>query len=781
MRTRLLAAIAIIAVGAIALFVARAFTNHGAGSAIASATPSAVPSAEPAAQPTESPVASAEPLPSPSYEPTPSAAPTVNPNLLTLARGAFVRRWSVGGSALGAESLAIGNAWVIDPAFHGSPELEYELPAVAQLSQITIVASGDGASSTKVRIQSATAENGPFADVATVALTGTSEATGTLQSAISTRWLRFWFDRSSNARVEVDSISADGTEAPPAYSFVGRWVLADQITGSGGTVFGNLKGEISTSQPTTGEYEIATARSGDKFEGAVCALDRDVWHGPIAGGTVQLDDGGVLNVVADGALLVGVANDEPVIAKRVAKAPTCAGPTAGSGPTLAVIMRRPNLAGPATDPTYLTGFRFHTIFLPTMSASDLSGARAAILAATCAPTKAFTTQQAGALLKFVSDGHVLVVRDADTCSQSEYTFLPYTFTTAATGARGARGNVLTIADNSILGSSDGSDTAHHVDTQAYLHNPTQQIGDADIMRTDDLHWCGLMFAKNALGISGWVRAYARYGRGVIVYDGFDIDDVSSRVPQALALTRLEYGLSPNADLPCNAHVASVLIVQQSATRTVPFGRAQQLAVGFTVDQAGSDRSNITMSLSGESGPGWRARIDRTSFVLGKMTQHVLVSVSVPRNAAAGAHLFTLTATNERGQNASAALVVSVSETLAKELQKGRARIYGIHFDVASAHIQPQSETIVAQIAGVLREYSRWRMRVEGYTDSDGGAAYNLDLSKRRAQSVVADLVAHYHIARNRLTAAGYGLAKPVASNATDAGKALNRRVELVRL
>jgi outer membrane protein OmpA-like peptidoglycan-associated protein len=115
------------------------------------------------------------------------------------------------------------------------------------------------------------------------------------------------------------------------------------------------------------------------------------------------------------------------------------------------------------------------------------------------------------------------------------------------------------------------------------------------------------------------------------------------------------------------------------------------------------------------------------------------------------------------------------------MQQRRVRVYGIHFDVDSAHIQPQSEATIAQIAQVLRANPRWRLRVEGYTDSDGGAAYNQGLSDRRAHAVVNDLVSRYGIARARLTAAGYGLTHPVASNDTEAGKALNRRVELVRL
>ena len=89
--------------------------------------------------------------------------------------------------------------------------------------------------------------------------------------------------------------------------------------------------------------------------------------------------------------------------------------------------------------------------------------------------------------------------------------------------------------------------------------------------------------------------------------------------------------------------------------------------------------------------------------------------------------------------------------------------------------------MIAEIADLMKGDRTLRFQVEGHTDSDGGAAYNLKLSQARAQSVVNDLIHRYHIASSRLVAKGFGLTRPVASNATDGGKALNRRVELLRL
>jgi outer membrane protein OmpA-like peptidoglycan-associated protein len=103
------------------------------------------------------------------------------------------------------------------------------------------------------------------------------------------------------------------------------------------------------------------------------------------------------------------------------------------------------------------------------------------------------------------------------------------------------------------------------------------------------------------------------------------------------------------------------------------------------------------------------------------------------------------------------------------------------FDTASAKLRPASYAVLSQIADALGRNRGWRLSIQGHTDSDGGAAYNLDLSQRRAASVKTALVTNFHVDPKRLQTQGFGLTRPVASNATDAGKQLNRRVELVRI
>lgn len=117
----------------------------------------------------------------------------------------------------------------------------------------------------------------------------------------------------------------------------------------------------------------------------------------------------------------------------------------------------------------------------------------------------------------------------------------------------------------------------------------------------------------------------------------------------------------------------------------------------------------------------------------------------------------------------------------KELkEQGRAEIYGIYFDFDSDQLRSESEPVLTEIADVLKKQPDWRLSVEGHTDNIGGDKHNLDLSQRRAASVINALVTQYHITADRLSPAGFGASKPKATNDTVEGRALNRRVELVR-
>ena len=122
-----------------------------------------------------------------------------------------------------------------------------------------------------------------------------------------------------------------------------------------------------------------------------------------------------------------------------------------------------------------------------------------------------------------------------------------------------------------------------------------------------------------------------------------------------------------------------------------------------------------------------------------------------------------------------------AETMAREISEtGSISLYGIHFDTGMTDIQPESESTLGEIASLLRDNTGLSLFVVGHTDNVGAMDYNRDLSRRRAVAVVAALVGEHGVDGARLQAEGVGPLSPVASNEAEAGRALNRRVELVR-
>jgi fibro-slime domain-containing protein len=120
--------------------------------------------------------------------------------------------------------------------------------------------------------------------------------------------------------------------------------------------------------------------------------------------------------------------------------------------------------------------------------------------------------------------------------------------------------------------------------------------------------------------------------------------------------------------------------------------------------------------------------------------------------------------------------------LASQIKKtGRVAVYGIHFAFDRADITKDSYAVLNEVADVLRSDASLRLRIEGHTDDTGDAAYNRDLSQRRADAVKAYLVNVLRIGAKRLTTQGFGPDRPIASNANTEGRYKNRRVELVRI
>jgi OOP family OmpA-OmpF porin len=110
------------------------------------------------------------------------------------------------------------------------------------------------------------------------------------------------------------------------------------------------------------------------------------------------------------------------------------------------------------------------------------------------------------------------------------------------------------------------------------------------------------------------------------------------------------------------------------------------------------------------------------------------------------------------------------------VEKGRVTL-NVEFDTAKSTIRKSSQEEIAKLAAVLKKYPDLKILIEGHTDNVGNAKYNEKLSQQRADAIRKNLVDKYGIDASRLNTKGYGLTKPIASNATKEGRQKNRRVE----
>jgi outer membrane protein OmpA-like peptidoglycan-associated protein len=131
------------------------------------------------------------------------------------------------------------------------------------------------------------------------------------------------------------------------------------------------------------------------------------------------------------------------------------------------------------------------------------------------------------------------------------------------------------------------------------------------------------------------------------------------------------------------------------------------------------------------------------------------------------------------QEMSQQVVADAAALLADLDRAGHVVLNGILFDTDKAVIKPESKPALVEIAKLLKENPEVEAFIVGHTDMSGSYEHNMELSEQRAAAVVEALVSDFAIAADRLTPRGIGPLAPVASNESEAGRALNRRVELV--
>lgn len=161
-----------------------------------------------------------------------------------------------------------------------------------------------------------------------------------------------------------------------------------------------------------------------------------------------------------------------------------------------------------------------------------------------------------------------------------------------------------------------------------------------------------------------------------------------------------------------------------------------------------------------------------------------------RKAEGGRETYVSVAVSKNNEDIYAQVIVAVVGEIANKMvdaaamakglgENGHIALYGIYFDTDKATIKPESAPTLAEMAKLLNGQPAMKVFIVGHTDSQGSYEHNMTLSRQRAEAVAAALAGSYRIARDRLSTAGLGYLAPVGSNATEDGRALNRRVELV--
>jgi hypothetical protein len=214
------------------------------------------------------------------------------------------------------------------------------------------------------------------------------------------------------------------------------------------------------------------------------------------------------------------------------------------------------------------------------------------------------------LVSFVVNGGKLIIYDSE-CNSQDYSWLPYPFTTNNPGARGGRGTVSIVEDN-VLSSTILADPYYI--NGVLLGSNTDAVGDMNVMTTRDAAWCLDMSGTNILNVTGPTHTYARYGSGLFIYNGFDVDYMNLNTapnpavgPGNLAKIWLHelqvpFNPTPFSALPCGVSVVGITLSPPDATNDLSLGQNSHTVTATMTDLTGTPQPNVLVSFMVVSGP-----------------------------------------------------------------------------------------------------------------------------------------------------------------------------------
>ncbi|WP_298293837.1 OmpA family protein [uncultured Litoreibacter sp.] len=222
-------------------------------------------------------------------------------------------------------------------------------------------------------------------------------------------------------------------------------------------------------------------------------------------------------------------------------------------------------------------------------------------------------------------------------------------------------------------------------------------------------------------------------------------------------------------------VTPVAAMRNFANRLQQQGYAPEFACNAATDRKACSR-DLTYAVSRLPSP--RMVVDSFNY-----------AYTLFRDQGSGTTYVALLASENNGRTYLQASVIELealqfkmvdADEIADELtQLGHIALYGIRFDTDSATLTPDSLDTLAELTKYLQAHADKEIMIVGHTDNQGTLDYNIALSTRRAEAVRSHLANALGSSGELMRAAGVGFLAPVASNATEAGRSQNRRVEIV--
>jgi hypothetical protein len=218
------------------------------------------------------------------------------------------------------------------------------------------------------------------------------------------------------------------------------------------------------------------------------------------------------------------------------------------------------------------------------------------------------------------------------------------------GAAGAKGVAHLLESSSLI--SNDRESPSFVNIEAWVQETDgngQEIGDSNLIVKWDPHWCGAVFARNAAQKNGFLLAYAKYGRGLIIYDGADYDQVNSPDYEKYLINILAQPFDPD-NLPCSQPLGDFVLTTDTGLKTQHMAAGSSYTYPLTVYSNNAYTGSVTINASvAPADPTVSVNVEPATVELGELAT---ASVTVTTTAATPAmsHIVALRGVDTAGKS-----------------------------------------------------------------------------------------------------------------------------------